>query len=62
MARINKKGTSFSSLGLELGEERELKKYLASKQWSAKRYLRYLVRSDLRLITKLNIHTNGKTS
>jgi len=62
MARINKKGTSFSSLGLEQNEEKELKKYLASKQWSAKRYIRFLVRSDLRLNTKLNIHTNGKAS
>lgn len=56
MARINKNGTSFSSLGLEEKEEKALKKFLQEKKWSAKRYLRFLIRSDLNLNTKLNLH------
>ena len=58
MARKNKKGTSFCSLGLERAEEKILKAHLEKKKWSAKRYLRYLVRSDLHINIKL--HTNGK--
>lgn len=58
MARINKNGTSFCSLGLEIKEEGALKEHLKKKKWSAKRYLRFLVRSDLNLTVKLN--TNGK--
>lgn len=53
MARKNKLGTSFCSLGLEKDEEKEMKAYLKYKQWSAKRYLRYLVRTDLQLNGKL---------
>lgn len=58
MARINKNGTSFCSLNLEEDEEAVLKKFLGEKKWSAKRYLRLLIRRDLELKTKLKI--NGK--
>lgn len=58
MARKNKKGTSFCSLGLEPTEEKILIKFLKDKKWSAKRYIRFLIRTDLKLTVKLE--TNGK--
>ena len=54
MARKNIIGTPFLSLGLEKSEERILKAYLKEKKWSAKRYIRFLVRSDLQIKIKLN--------
>lgn len=62
MARINKNGTPFLSLGLEGTEERVLKEFLARKKWSAKRYIRFLIRSDLGLNIKLDIHGKDKAS
>lgn len=58
MARKNNKGTSFCSLSLETHEENVLKKFLRDKRWSAKRYIRFLIRSDLNLNVKLK--NNGK--
>lgn len=55
MARKNKKGTSFSGLGLAENEEKTLRAHLKDKKWSAKRYLRFLVRTDLGLEIKLKI-------
>lgn len=56
MARVNKKGTSYCSLGLERSEENILKEHLTKKKWSAKRYLRFLIRKDLKINIKLEQH------
>lgn len=48
MARENKNGTSFCALSLEISEEKLLKKHLKDKDISAKQYLRYLVRKDMK--------------
>lgn len=47
MARINKLGTSYCSLGLEKEEEEAFKKFLAQQGWSAKRCIRYLIRTEI---------------
>lgn len=60
MARVNKLGTSYCGLNLEQYEVKEMKAYLAKKGWSAKRYLRNLVRADLQIKIKLKI-PNAKT-
>jgi hypothetical protein len=49
MARKNTKGTSFCGLGLERAEEKVLKAYLKEKKWSAKRYIKFLIRTDLKI-------------
>lgn len=54
MARQNKLGTSFCSLGLEQDEEEKLKAHLKKKKWSAKRYIRFLVRTDLNFKVNIN--------
>ena len=56
MARINKKGTAYLGLFDDKSEAKRLKAYLKEKKWSAKRYLRYLVRSDLGLNIKLKLN------
>lgn len=56
MARQNKLGTSFCGLDLEEDEVKKMKAHLTKMKWSAKRYLRYLVRTDLKLNTKLDLH------
>jgi hypothetical protein len=57
MARENKLGSSFCSLGLEEDEEKALKSHLKEMGWSGKRYLRYLVRTDLKF--KIKLKPNG---
>lgn len=44
------------SLGLEKEEEEVLIKYLNKKKWSGKRYLRFLIRKDLK--TPIELPTN----
>lgn len=55
MARKNKLGTSYCSLGLEDSEEVALIQYLSTKKWSCKSYLRMLIRTDLEIQIKLKI-------
>lgn len=44
MARTNKKGTSFSGLGLEKAEEKKLKAILIEEDKSGKQLMRTLLR------------------
>jgi hypothetical protein len=53
VARKNKKGTAYLGLFEDKDEVRILKAHLKEKKWSAKRYLRFLVRSDLKLNIKI---------
>lgn len=55
MARHNKLGNSFLGLDLEKDEEKIVKLHLKKQGWSGKRYLRKLVREDLKIGTKLKI-------
>lgn len=48
MARKNKMGTPFLGLGFEKEEVKAIKKHLKDSDISAKQYLRFLVRQDLK--------------
>lgn len=61
MAKPNKLGTSYLGLDLEEHEEKIMQNFLIKKGWSAKRWLRSLIRKELNLDVKLNVSTNEKT-
>lgn len=48
MARKNKSGTPYLGLGFEPKEEKVIQKYLLSLDISAKQWLRFLVRKELK--------------
>jgi len=48
MARKNKLGNSFYALDLEKHEEKQLKEILKDSEDSGKKYLRKLIRADLK--------------